>query len=154
LSATGNTGNIIIGKFTTAGIVKNSATGVLSSGSVNLASAEVSGVLPIANGGTNATTLGAAGTIIYSDGTKYASTPVGTTGQILQSNATGQPTWTNIGSLVKAGNGVRNQGDSILLGGALTQNTSIPFSSKDLTLGASGDAGNIAIGKFTTAGRS
>jgi hypothetical protein len=45
---------LTLSSFATAGVVKNSAAGVLSTGTVALASsADVSGVLPIANGGTN-----------------------------------------------------------------------------------------------------
>ena len=52
LSSAGNTGNIIIGKFTTAGIVKNNASGVLSSGKINLNdTSEVTGTLSITNEG-------------------------------------------------------------------------------------------------------
>ena len=57
-------------------------------------------VLPIANGGTNSSTIGAAGTVSYSTGTAYASTVAGTSGQILQSNGAGAPTWTNVGNLL------------------------------------------------------
>lgn len=53
----------------------------------------VSDILPIANGGTNASTIGAAGTVIYSTGTAQASTAVGTAGQVLTSNGAGAPTW-------------------------------------------------------------
>jgi hypothetical protein len=153
LSSAGNTGNIIIGKFTSAGIVKNNASGVLSSGQVNLASAsEVTGTLGITNGGTNNTTAGSAGQVIYFDGTKYDYTSTGTAGQVLQSNGALQPTWTSISSLVKANNGVSLSTDTVQLGGTLTKNTSIPFGSNDLTLSSAGNTGNIIIGKFTSAG--
>ncbi len=47
-----------VSPFSSAGVVKNNASGLLSSGTVNLASAsEVSGVLPVANGGTGAATM-------------------------------------------------------------------------------------------------
>lgn len=59
-------------------------------------------VLPIANGGTNSSSIGGLGTVSYSTGTAYASTAVGTSGQILQSNGAGAPTWTNVGNLLAA----------------------------------------------------
>ena len=60
---------------------------------IDLATAEVAGTLPIANGGTNTTTIGTAGTIAYSTGTAYAFSATGTIGQALISGGTGAPTW-------------------------------------------------------------
>ncbi|MFN8360756.1 MAG: hypothetical protein U0264_12655, partial [Candidatus Kapaibacterium sp.] len=71
LSTSGDAGNVVIGKFTSSGIVKNSATGVLSSGKIDLANTnEVTGTLGVINGGTGNTIVGPAGTVAYSDGTK------------------------------------------------------------------------------------
>lgn len=47
-----STGSITFSNLNTAGIVKNNASGVLSSSAVDLASNEVTGTLPIAKGGT------------------------------------------------------------------------------------------------------
>ena len=51
------------------------------------------GTLPIAGGGTNATTTPTAGAVAYGNGTAYAFTAAGTTGQVLSSNGSGAPTW-------------------------------------------------------------
>lgn len=51
-------------------------------------------VIPIANGGTNISTVGSAGSVIFSNGTQHASTAVGTSGQVLTSAGAGTPTWT------------------------------------------------------------
>ncbi len=75
------------------GVVKSTA-GILSSAAVNLASTDVTGILPIARGGTNISTIGTAGAAIFSNGTQHASTLVGTAGQVLTSAGTGTPTWT------------------------------------------------------------
>ena len=72
--------------------------GVWGTSTVSLAS-DVTGVLPILNGGTNTTTLGANGSIVYSNGTSYAATAVGTAGQILQSTGSGAPVWVPTSSL-------------------------------------------------------
>ena len=53
----------------------------------------VSGTLPIANGGTNATATPTSGAVPYGTGTAYAFTSVGTAGQFLQSNGSSAPTW-------------------------------------------------------------
>ena len=54
----------------------------------------VSGTLPIANGGTNATATPAAGAVAYGTGAAYDFTAVGTSGQVLTSAGAGPPTWT------------------------------------------------------------
>jgi hypothetical protein len=54
----------------------------------------VSGILPIANGGTNASTAPTAGAVAYGTGTAYGFTAAGTAGQVLTSNGAGVPTWT------------------------------------------------------------
>ena len=54
----------------------------------------VSGVLPIANGGTNGTSTPIAGAVPYGTGTAYGFTAAGTAGQVLTSNGAGVPTWT------------------------------------------------------------
>lgn len=63
------------------------------SGTINLAS-QVSGVLPIANGGTNNGSLAiTAGGTLYTDGTKLVNVGAGTSGQFLKSNGASAPTW-------------------------------------------------------------
>lgn len=54
------------------------------------------GVTPIANGGTNSTSIPQAGAVAYGDGQSYKFTTVGTTGQFLTSTGTGAPAWTAI----------------------------------------------------------
>jgi hypothetical protein len=54
------------------------------------------GALPIANGGTNATSVAQGGIIYGASTTAYASTAAGTTGQYLESNGSGAPSWTRI----------------------------------------------------------
>jgi hypothetical protein len=53
----------------------------------------VSGTLPIANGGTNATATPTAGAVAYGTGTAYAFNAAGSSGQVLVSGGTGAPTW-------------------------------------------------------------
>lgn len=54
----------------------------------------VSGILPIANGGTNGTSTPTAGAVPYGTGTAYAFTAAGTTGQVLTSAGASVPIWT------------------------------------------------------------
>ena len=72
--------------------------GVWSTTTIALTS-DVTGVLPIANGGTNSSTIAANGSVIYSDGTRYNATAIGTSGQILQSTGSGAPVWVSTSSL-------------------------------------------------------
>lgn len=53
----------------------------------------VTGVLSIANGGTNSSTASSAGSVVYSTVSAQAYSAVGTTGQALISGGTGAPTW-------------------------------------------------------------
>jgi hypothetical protein len=79
--------------LTTAGIVTTTAGGVL--GSTTL--------VPIANGGTNSSAAATAGGVGYGTGTAHAYTSAGISGQFLQSNGSGAPTWANVvGSLYQA----------------------------------------------------
>ena len=59
----------------------------------------LSGIVPLANGGTNSATLTAtAGGVLYTDGSKVANVGAGTSGQILKSNGASPPTWTSAAS--------------------------------------------------------
>jgi hypothetical protein len=56
----------------------------------------VTGVLPIANGGTNSTATATAGGAGYGTGTAHAYTAAGTAGQVLVSNGASAPTWSGV----------------------------------------------------------
>ncbi|MFO0862814.1 MAG: hypothetical protein U0516_03770 [Candidatus Saccharibacteria bacterium] len=69
-----------------------------------------SGTLPILRGGTNASTLGTAGSIAYSDGSAYAFSAAGSSGEVLTSGGAGSPTWTALsGITVSSATGTANQ---------------------------------------------
>jgi hypothetical protein len=96
-------GDILYASTTTAlSKLADVATGnALISGGVGVApswgkiglTTHVSGTLPIANGGTNATATPTAGGAVYGTGTAYAITAAGTAGQVLTSNGASAPTW-------------------------------------------------------------
>jgi hypothetical protein len=58
--------------------------------------ANVTGVVAIANGGTNSTATATAGGSAYGTGTAFAFTAAGTAGQVLTSNGASAPTWSGI----------------------------------------------------------
>ncbi|MFN8299698.1 MAG: hypothetical protein U0T75_11370 [Chitinophagales bacterium] len=90
------TGMIANDAVTTTQIAPNTITSAdMGPNSVDLSSGVVTNLLPINRGGTNTNTIGSGGSIAYSNGTNYGFSPVGTSGQVLVSGGTGQPTWSN-----------------------------------------------------------
>jgi len=68
------------------------ANKVNTSGQLDVATG-ASGLLPIANGGTNSSATATSGGVGYGTGTAHAYTAAGTAGQLLQSNGASPPTW-------------------------------------------------------------
>ena len=60
-------------------------------GSITIA---LTGIVPIANGGTNSSATPIAGAVPYGTGTAYGFPAAGTSGQVLTSAGSGTPTWT------------------------------------------------------------
>jgi hypothetical protein len=85
--AISSSGTVSLPAFTTAGVVLNSASGVLSSSA---------GPLAIANGGTNSTATPTAGGVGYGTGTAHAYTSAGTSGQPLLSAGASAPAFGNL----------------------------------------------------------
>jgi hypothetical protein len=71
--------------------------GVAFDGSADItvpaAAQTLTGIVAIANGGTNSTAAATAGGIGYGTGTAHGYTAAGTAGQVLSSNGAGVPTW-------------------------------------------------------------
>jgi hypothetical protein len=77
-------------------VYSNPSQGVIyvSVRNVYVATNNIVGQVPIANGGTNGTATPTAGAVAYGSGTAYAFTGAGTSGQVLTSNGSSAPTWT------------------------------------------------------------
>jgi hypothetical protein len=100
--ATTINGDLTLVDFTTAGILHNDASGLVSSslivnddiadGTIDLTS-KVTNILPIANGGTNSGTALDGSSIMVSDGTSIIQGEKGTTTTVLHGNASGAPTY-------------------------------------------------------------
>lgn len=67
----------------------------LVAGDIPSISSGLTGVLPLANGGSSAALTASAGAIVYSSSSAMDMSTVGTSGQLLTSGGTGAPTWTN-----------------------------------------------------------
>jgi hypothetical protein len=80
---------------TTTTVLHGNASGAPTFGAVSL-TADVSGTLPIANGGTNSTATPTAGGAGYGTGTAHAYTAAGTAGQVLTSAGASAPVWSGI----------------------------------------------------------
>ena len=145
-------GNTSILTHSGSGIVDaNNFTGTGSTTTaVDLATAEVGGTLPLANGGTNQTGAAVNGAVIYSDANSYEYTAVGSANQVLISNGAAAPTWSNVNAVI-TGSALTKTDDAnvtLTLGGtpgtALLQATS-------LTLGWAGQLSIARGGTNSTA---
>lgn len=112
ISAAGTSGQAVLSGgagaptfFSSSGVVK-ATSGVLSASAVDLASADVTGLLPMANGGTNKNAVASNGSIVYSDANSFELSTVGTSGQPLLSGGAGAPSWFSSSGVVKATSGV------------------------------------------------
>ncbi len=148
------------------GIAHISSAGVVTSSAVDLASGDVTGVLPIANGGTNKALTLAAGAVAYSDADSFELSAVGNSGEVLTSGGTGAPTWTSLATNLTAGvfqilSGTaqpKNQTLDLLLGGTATSSakfavlnvgsglTTATVSGNLIVMPTSGSGGSVGIG--------
>jgi hypothetical protein len=117
---------------------------VSSTAPITLSSTGVIGLttpLTISLGGTATTSIGSAGSVVYSNGTTYAFTSVGTAGQPLLSGGLGAPTW---GTLSVSYGGTGQNWSSVATG-------SLPYFSGYGTLGtlAIGSSGYILASNGT-----
>ena len=85
-------------------VLHGNASGAPTWGAVSL-STDVTGTLPVANGGTNATTVGAAGAVAYSTGSAYDFSLQGIAGDILTSGGNGTPVWVSVLPYTHGGTG-------------------------------------------------
>jgi hypothetical protein len=108
LTSVGTLTNLTVTNAVAGSVTGNAATankltasrninGIAFDGSADItvpaAAGTLTGIIAIANGGTNSTDVATAGGIGYGTGTAHAYTGAGTSGQILSSTGAGVPTW-------------------------------------------------------------
>jgi hypothetical protein len=121
--ASGTTTLSKLADVATGNVLLSGGVGVAPAwGQVSLTSA-VTGVLPIANGGTNSNATPTAGGVGYGTGTAHAYTAAGTSGQVLTSGGSSTPTWTSLSGVavtsLVAGTNISISGST----GSVTVNT-------------------------------
>jgi hypothetical protein len=131
---------------------------------VDLADAtETSGILPLSRGGTAANLSPIAGAVIYSTGSQFAMTTVGTTDQVLASTGTGAPIWktlTGAGTVTSVSGsggttGLTVSGSPITTTGTLTLGGTLSISAGGTGLSGTPTNGQLLIGNgsgYTLAG--
>ena len=90
----------------TGGTIDNTAIGSTTPSTGNFTSLKLGSPLKITYGGTNGFAVPTAGAVAYGNGGAYAFTAVGTTGQVLTSNAGSTPTWTSVVNKIAAGTNI------------------------------------------------
>src|SRR6185369_5717987 len=139
--------NIVLSGLAT-GIV-HSTNGLLSSSAVDLASPDVTGVLTLNKGGTNANLTAANGGIVYSDASGFAIlTPTAVAGQALVSGANSAPSWftPTQGSLIFAGaSGVLSQDNANFFVDDTNNRLGLGTTSPLATLDVRGTSGTVPV---------
>ena len=135
-------GTMTISSLST-GIVHSDSNGLLTSSAVNLASSDITGILALANGGTNNNNIVSpyvSGKFLAYDGTRLSSTAYDST---------------SFEAPLTFSNGLTRTVNAVTLGGTLTQTTTIAQAGYDMIFNGSG---NFGIGvaspsaKFDVAG--
>ena len=101
---------------------------------------QTQGALPLGRGGTGDALSPVAGAVVYSTGTKFALSALGSVGQVLVSNGTGAPVWTTLpgtGTVTSvnltAGTGISVSGGPITTSGSINVVNTAPDQVVSLT---------------------
>jgi hypothetical protein len=106
---------------------------------------DVTGTLPIANGGTNSTATPTSGGVVYGTGSAYAITSAGTSGYALVSAGASAPTWQNVASTNTANAIVERDGSGDFSAGTITATLSGNATTATTATTATNVSGTVAI---------
>jgi hypothetical protein len=107
------------------------------------------GILPVANGGTNSTSTPTNGGIVYGTGTAIQYTAAGASGQVLTSNGAAAPSWINGGTMMLTGisnnTSVNNTTLYFPINGALAGNAADLTAGNRTLVSRSGNISNLTV---------
>lgn len=135
---------------TSTTLLHGNASGVPTYSAVSL-TADVSGVLPVANGGTNSSTALSGSSIMISNGTQVIQGTAGTTTTVLHGNAAGSPTYgavsltADISGILPLANGGTNKNMTAVAGGIVWTD------SDSQEVSAAGSTGQVLMSNGTSA---
>lgn len=86
---TGNSGGAVSPTVGNINVVGSGIIAVAGNPGTSTLTASITNPIPIANGGTNATSMATTDGVVYYDGTRLVTTSAGTAGQVLTSNGAG-----------------------------------------------------------------
>jgi len=129
--------------LSTVGFLKRTASGVYSAANFLSLASDVTDVLPLSKGGTNAHLTANSGGVVYSSNSALAITASGTMGQVLTSNGPDAPTWTPVNDSTKVfksgdtmtGLLVLSRDPQLVMEAATKQYVDTGLSSKQVSLG-------------------
>lgn len=145
---------------TTTTVLHGNAAGNPSFGAVSL-TADVTGALPVANGGTNSATALSGSSIMISNGSAIVQGSAGTTTTVLHGNAAGNPSYgaVSLTADITGTLGVGNGGTGLTSGtsggvlgftAAGTIASSVELTASQLVLGGGAGATPVALGSLGT----
>lgn len=113
---------------------------------------DVTGTLPIANGGTNSTATATNGGVAYGTGTAFAFTAAGTAGQVLTSNGSAAPTWQSGGVGIRTSGSIVGVGITLLdfRGSGISTITAPVLGISTINIIGGGGGTNVTISDDTT----
>jgi hypothetical protein len=114
-------------------------------GKIELAT-HVSGTLAVANGGTGSSSAPTAGSIVYGNGTSFAFTSAGSSGQVLTSNGTDPPTW----AALPGASTITISGDA---SGSGTDSITLTLANSGVTAATYGSSNSIPVIEVDSKGR-
>jgi hypothetical protein len=115
-------------------VVTNKTINCTNNTCSNFPATSLSGLVPLANGGTNKNMTAAAGGVVWTDSDSQEVTAAGTSAQILQSSGTTAPVWSTVsGDITLGATGVAAISSGVIVNGDVNASAAIAYSKLNLT---------------------